>query len=330
MRQKEICISVVITAYNRRKYLLKAVNSVLEQTGFSHICDIIVVKNFIDDDIEKELLSKSVKVINAGPGGAGEYLLLGIKASSGDLIAFLDDDDYFYPTKIERVLQSFERDPSLIYYHNEVVRVFEDGRTARNPLYPGKERGIVNTYSFNDPKSVAYLIDNNSLINISAVVIKREALKSFQEELKNITEATDYFVFYTALGFGGSIMIDETYQSTYMLHHGQSKPEGSISEFKKKMKALARGQIFTHNFGLSLSHNLQIRTAIEGHIAKWKFVDTLQFGSIKDVLKSYIDFLLASKSRKRLYKVGFLLVLTVRLVSLLMALNLFRKLQNFG
>ena len=71
MGQKGICISVVITAYNRRMFLLNAVNSVLEQTGSSRICDITVVKNFVDEDIDGQLLKNSVKVINAGPGGAG-------------------------------------------------------------------------------------------------------------------------------------------------------------------------------------------------------------------------------------------------------------------
>lgn len=311
-------------------FLLNAVNSVLEQTGSSRICDITVVKNFVDEDIDGQLLKNSVKVINAGPGGAGEYLLLGIKASSGDLIAFLDDDDKFSPTKIERVVQSFKKDPNLTYYHNGVVRVFEDGRTAQNPLYTRRERDKTNAYSFNEPKSVSYIIDNNLLVNISAVVIKREALESFSDEFKNITEATDYFVFYAALGYGGNLMIDETYQSAYTLHHGQSKPEGGTGEFQKKMKALARGQILTHNFGISISNDLLVRRSIEAHIAQWKFVETLQDCSIKDVLNSYIDFLRASKSRKTLYKVGFLLVLTVRFISLSMALKLFRRLQNLG
>ena len=61
--QKEICISVVITAYNRRRFLLKAVKSVLEQTDTNHICDIIVSKNFVDDTIDSQLLRNSVKVI---------------------------------------------------------------------------------------------------------------------------------------------------------------------------------------------------------------------------------------------------------------------------
>jgi glycosyltransferase involved in cell wall biosynthesis len=328
--QKEICISVVITAYNRRRFLLKAVKSVLEQTDTNHICDIIVIKNFVDDTIDSQLLRNSVKVINAGSGGAGEYLLLGARASSGDLIAFLDDDDYFYPTKIERVIQCFKNDPKLTYYHNGVVRAFEDGRTARNPLYSKKGKNIIHTYSCNDSKSVANIINNNSLINISAVVIKRETLENSSIEINNITEATDYFVFYTALGYGGSIMIDETLQSAYTLHHGQSKPEGGIGEFQKKMKALARGQIITHLFGISLSNDLQVKRSIEAHIAQWRFVETLQDGSAKDLLKSYIDFLRASKSRKQLYKIGFLFVLTVRLFSPSMALNIFRGLQNLG
>jgi len=48
-------ISVIITAYNRKKYLLGAVRSALDQTLPKDLYEVIVVKNFRDETIDRQL-----------------------------------------------------------------------------------------------------------------------------------------------------------------------------------------------------------------------------------------------------------------------------------
>ena len=48
-------ISVIITAYNRKKYLLGAVRSALNQTLPKDLYEVIVVKNFRDEIIDRQL-----------------------------------------------------------------------------------------------------------------------------------------------------------------------------------------------------------------------------------------------------------------------------------
>jgi len=45
-------ISVIISAYNRRDFLLKTVNSVANQTLDKNLYEVIVVKNFEDKSID--------------------------------------------------------------------------------------------------------------------------------------------------------------------------------------------------------------------------------------------------------------------------------------
>lgn len=101
-------VSVVIPTYNRFKYLLNAINSVKEQT-YSNI-EIIVVN---DKSTEKEYyeydwnesnirilhLEKNTKDI-FGYGCAGFVRNKGIEIASGKYIAFCDDDDIWFPEKI--------------------------------------------------------------------------------------------------------------------------------------------------------------------------------------------------------------------------------------
>ncbi|AAT42912.1 glycosyltransferase [Picrophilus oshimae] len=87
-------ISVIVTAYNRSEYLLDAVKSALNQTLSKEKYEIIVIKNYNDDNIDEFLNKNNIKNIIMD-GTIGEYLYKGINESKGDIISFLDDDDLF-------------------------------------------------------------------------------------------------------------------------------------------------------------------------------------------------------------------------------------------
>jgi len=107
-------VSVIIPTYNRFKYLLNTIKSVKEQT-YPNI-EIIVVN---DKSIEKEYyyydwegnniiiihLEKNTKNI-FGYACAGYVRNKGIELSSGKYIAFCDDDDIWFPNKIEIQLKA--------------------------------------------------------------------------------------------------------------------------------------------------------------------------------------------------------------------------------
>lgn len=96
-------VSVIIPNYNYGRFLGEAVESVLAQT---YPCrEIIVVDDGSTDDSLKVLASyekNGIKVVQQKNCGVGAARNAGVKASSGDLIAFLDADDYWLPQKIEK------------------------------------------------------------------------------------------------------------------------------------------------------------------------------------------------------------------------------------
>jgi glycosyltransferase involved in cell wall biosynthesis len=108
-------VSVVIPSYNRYEYLLNAINSVLDQT-YTNI-EIIVVN---DGSTQKEYfaneLPAGVKIIHINrdqtPNWGGSRPAVrnyGIEASSGDYIAFLDDDDFWLPEKLEYQVNEMQK-----------------------------------------------------------------------------------------------------------------------------------------------------------------------------------------------------------------------------
>jgi glycosyltransferase involved in cell wall biosynthesis len=109
-------VSVIIPTYNRFKYLLKTIASVKEQT-YPNI-EIIVVN---DKSIQKEYYDydwerNNIKIIHLekntkdifGYACAGFVRNKGIELSSGKYIAFCDDDDIWFPNKIEMQLNAMQ------------------------------------------------------------------------------------------------------------------------------------------------------------------------------------------------------------------------------
>ena len=65
-------ISLLITAYNRKKYLKEAVRSVLESSINRDLYEIIVVKNFTEIEIDSFLSQNQVIVVNTTDENIGK------------------------------------------------------------------------------------------------------------------------------------------------------------------------------------------------------------------------------------------------------------------
>lgn len=95
-------MSVIIPTFNRAEIVTRAIDSVLEQTY--RRCEIIVVDDGSTDNTADVLQSYNDRIVyvrqkNAGPSSARNR---GIRESKGEFIAFLDSDDLWLATKLER------------------------------------------------------------------------------------------------------------------------------------------------------------------------------------------------------------------------------------
>jgi glycosyltransferase involved in cell wall biosynthesis len=103
-------ISAVIPTYNRRTQVFRAIDSVLAQT--SPVDEIIVVDDGSTDGTSDSICSSygtGVALYRQENGGVSAARNKGIREARGEWIAFLDSDDVWLPTKIERQLEAVAR-----------------------------------------------------------------------------------------------------------------------------------------------------------------------------------------------------------------------------
>lgn len=115
MQEIEILVSVVIPTYSRNLALTRAIDSVLAQTHEK--LEIIVVDDNPPESEWRESTQRLMQQYANNPkihyiknaqnlGGSGARNE-GIKAANGEYIAFLDDDDEYFPEKVEKQLHCF-------------------------------------------------------------------------------------------------------------------------------------------------------------------------------------------------------------------------------
>jgi glycosyltransferase involved in cell wall biosynthesis len=119
-------VTVIIPSYNRFKYLIKAIESIINQT-YKNI-EIIIVNDcstqeeYYSFDFKKQF-GNNIFIVNSPRNsrsylgkiaGGGNARNIGIMLSKGEYIAFLDDDDYFLPTKIEKQINAMKKTSCLM------------------------------------------------------------------------------------------------------------------------------------------------------------------------------------------------------------------------
>jgi glycosyltransferase involved in cell wall biosynthesis len=123
-------ITVVVITYNYGRFIEKAIDSVLAQEFPQERVEIVVVDDGSTDDT-RERVSKygsRVQYFYKANGGQASALNLGIAKASGEIITFLDADDWFLPGRLARVVEAFRGDPGVGMVYHQIQEWHE--RTA--------------------------------------------------------------------------------------------------------------------------------------------------------------------------------------------------------
>ncbi len=128
--------SVIIPLYNKAPYVKKALETVCAQTYRDY--EIIVINDGSTDNsaiIAEEYLNDvegiSYKILSQPNAGVSAARNNGVAQASGEYLAFLDADDWWEPTYLERMAQLIEDYPeaglyaSNYYYHKDGVNIIK-------------------------------------------------------------------------------------------------------------------------------------------------------------------------------------------------------------
>jgi glycosyltransferase involved in cell wall biosynthesis len=139
-------LSVIIPTRNRADRLRGAVASVIRQTLTD--LEIVVVDDGSSDEtpaVLEEMANEDARVRpirRRESGGAPAARNEGIRASTGEFLAFLDDDDRWFPNKAEVQIEYLRAHPNvgIASCHHEVVTEADDGGAKRAIKFRGPTR----------------------------------------------------------------------------------------------------------------------------------------------------------------------------------------------
>ncbi len=298
-----IHITVLITAYNRKEYIKRAIDSVLNQTLNKDLYNIIVIKNFYDDEIDKYTKDHNIKSI-VMDGTEGVYFIRGVKESSSDVISFLDDDDEFTMDKLLFIYEKFRENSHLIYLHNSYVQIDDTGKQLNINVSPNFEDiYIVNQNN----KQILNALKKGGDFNLSSISIRKDILMRHFDYLKNIHHMTDTSLFYLCLSERGSMLLSSYSYTKIRFHVSTSRPDLSN---KESLIISHRNNDITNTISFMAAYfaDYSFYSLIKCMVYSNSLMKQLLSNKYAHLLKNSINFLFCSFKLNKKKRLGFLAI----------------------
>jgi glycosyltransferase involved in cell wall biosynthesis len=244
-------VSVVITTYNRKVLLIRAIKSVISQT-YNNI-EIIISDDCSDIDLTDLICAfrqeTNIPIIyrrNEKNSGACITRNEGIKLATGFFIAGLDDDDEFTPRRIELLVQSYKPEFSFVTSNTTVI-----SKSGPTQLFKSSKRISLNDLMWGNIVGTQVLVEKEKILSLSG----------FDEILTSAQDADMWIRL--VQNFGDAFRIND---SLYILHteHEEGristssrKIKGMITAFNKHSDKMSKTQMKYHQLKISFFANNQ-------------------------------------------------------------------------
>jgi glycosyltransferase involved in cell wall biosynthesis len=129
-------VSIVTPSYNQDKYIEQTLRSVLEQ-DYPRIEYLVVDGMSKDSSVEiiKKYADQLTWWVSEKDSGQGEAINKGLSRAQGDIIAWLNSDDYYLPGTLSKVVKVFEENPDVVMVYGDMLAVDEHGQTTNTLKY---------------------------------------------------------------------------------------------------------------------------------------------------------------------------------------------------
>ncbi|TYC62714.1 glycosyltransferase [Marinobacter sp. BW6] len=165
---KKPLVSIIITTFNRRDFIIEAVESALDQT-YSNI-EIIIVDDGSTDATD-ELINKTYKnelrvsYYYKENGKRASAFNLGFEMSKGQFIAILDSDNRYKPERIEAGVTALMENPEFDISYGDIITINEAGKEIH--------RKNMRRYSGNISEQLVY----DNCVSINTALIPRRCFE---------------------------------------------------------------------------------------------------------------------------------------------------------
>jgi hypothetical protein len=246
--------SIVILNYNYARFLRRSIDSALAQTW--PFVEVVVVDD-CSGDTSREVIAaygdKVRPVLQPRNGGHGAAMNAGFAASAGEIVFFLDADDFLHPEAVERVMQS--RTAAVAQYQYRLDLVDAEGRPF--DVHPPRET------AWEDGDVVPKLLRQGrySTTVTSGLAFERRVLQAILPmDGEAFRQGGDGYLVTVAPFYGRVVTIDEPLGA--YCQHGINHSQSAIGE-------RARWRVF---------HDERRYEALREHAARRRFVPAADLG----------------------------------------------------
>ena len=228
--------SVLIVSYNHERFIEQAIVSVLEQDFPAADREIIVVDDGSTDDTP-EIVKKfapRVRLLRKENGGQASAFNAGIPECKGEIVAFLDGDDWWAANKLTRVVQTLAADSSVGIVGHGIINVERDGRERVEILREGFR------FRANTIEGARLFQRRGAFLGTSRMTIRADLVRRIGPVPEAIEIQADEYLFALAAVLAGAQILPEAL-TYYRLHDANSFQLASHDpqKLRHKQKSLA-------------------------------------------------------------------------------------------
>ncbi len=129
-------VSIITPSYNQAAYLEQTILSVLNQ-DYAPIEYIVVDGASKDASVEiiKKYADRLAYWVSEKDGGQAEAINKGFARATGEIIAWLNSDDYYLEGAVSAAVKIFEANPDVVLVYGNMLAVDEHGKTFNTLTY---------------------------------------------------------------------------------------------------------------------------------------------------------------------------------------------------
>jgi glycosyltransferase involved in cell wall biosynthesis len=228
-------VSVLIDTYNHERFIEQAIVSVLEQDFPNSEREIIVVDDGSTDRTPKivKKFEPRVRLLRKENGGQASAFNAGIPECKGEIVAFLDGDDWWAPGKLRAVAGALASEISLGLVGHGITEVFPDGSEHVQLL------NEVPRFRVDSEIGARAFRLRKSFLGTSRMTIRAAVLRHIGGVPEALTIQADEYLF-TVAAFLSDVSILRESLTFYRLHGANAfqVSDGNKQALRRKQKVL--------------------------------------------------------------------------------------------
>ncbi|MBL8100359.1 MAG: glycosyltransferase [Anaerolineales bacterium] len=208
-------VSIITPSYNQAKYLEQTIQSVLTQ-AYPNIECIVIDGGSNDSSVEviKKYQDKLAYWVSEKDNGQAHAINKGFEKANGEIVAWLNSDDYYLPNTINQVVKTFEENPNAVLVYGNMLAVDENGKTFNTLNY--KQLTLEDLICF-------------QIIGQPAVFFRKSALQKTKGLNLDFHFLLDHLFWIEITQHGKMLHVNQTWSAAR--YHAEAKNRAKAAEF---------------------------------------------------------------------------------------------------